>query len=122
MNAIPESDLESRKSRLQEQELEYKRAQLAIDFAKFGFAGTLAAGFGGLILILALAIIDAASTDFTFGVYGVLGTSALLVAGTLGFGAFSLWQPIKILAKFGKMSLGVESESDKEKSRAAHKR
>ena len=103
-------DIDLRKLQLQEQEFEYKRAQLAVEFAKYGFTGTLTAAIGGLILILALAIIDAVSSEFTFGMYGVLGTSALLVAATLGFGAFSLWQPIKILAKFGNMSLGVESD------------
>ena len=103
---------ESEKKTLEEQQLEFKRAQLAVEFAKFGFAGTLTGAICGMVMILALAIIDAISSDFTFGATGVITVTVLIAACVLGFGAFSLWQPVKILARFGKMSLRVRSDSD----------
>jgi len=105
-------EIKMREFKLQEQELELKRAQLAVEFAKYGFAGTLIAAIVGMMLVLALAVIDATSPDFSFGVKGVTITLACLVVSCVAFGAFSLWQPVKILAKFGKMSLGFKSNDD----------
>jgi hypothetical protein len=62
-------ELELRRIRLQErelvlrraqllQELELKRVQLTFEFAKFGFAGTLGGGIAGMVLILALVVVD----------------------------------------------------------------
>ena len=38
---------------------ELERAKLSVDFAKFGFAGTLAGAIIGLIIILGLALLNA---------------------------------------------------------------
>jgi hypothetical protein len=103
-------ELELRKIKLQEQELEFKRAQLDVEFAKFGFSGTLTAGIGGMVLILALAIIDAVSSDFTYGTYGVVGTAICVVLGALGFGAFSHRQRVNLLGKWGDKSIGFNSD------------
>lgn len=78
-----DQEIELRKLRLAEQELELKRGQLAVEFAKFGFGGTLTVAIGGMILILALPIIDAFSDDFTFGANGVIWTSIVIGIGCM---------------------------------------
>ena len=105
------NEIELRKLRLAEQKLEIERGKLAVEFAKYGFSGTLTAGIGGMILILALAIIDAVSDDFTFGANGVIWTTVAIGIGCIAFGSFSLSQPIGILAKLGKMEINVQSKT-----------
>jgi hypothetical protein len=107
-------EIEVAKLRIREEELAIRRFELAIEFAKFGFRGTLAAGISGLILILALAMLDAYSSNFRFGTEGVLGTAFLLMAGTVLFGTFSLRQPIRMISKFGNMQLDVNTARDAE--------
>lgn len=112
MNSTPEIEL--RKLRLQEQELELKHAQLAVEFSRYGFFGTLFGSIAGFVLILSLAILDAFSSDFTYGIEGVLGSLFLIAAGVIAFGAYSLRQPMKLLLKLSdQMSLGIDSGSDK---------
>ena len=105
-------EIQMRQFKLQEQELELKRAQLAVEFAKYGFAGALVAAVVGMTLVLALAILDAISAEFSFGVEGVAVAMACLAVSCIAFGAFSLWQPVKILARFGKMSFGFKSNDE----------
>jgi hypothetical protein len=49
-----------------------EQAQMAFEFGKFGFAGTLSGAFGGLVLLLALAVLQA-FTDFKIETYGYVG-------------------------------------------------
>ncbi|EAQ80679.1 hypothetical protein, partial [Blastopirellula marina] len=106
-------DVESRKLRLQEQELELRRGELAIEFAKYGFYGTLSAGICGMLMVLSLSIIDAVSSDFTFGFYGVIGTTLSISIPCVAFGAFSLFHSVRILGHFGKIKIGVDTSSEK---------
>lgn len=115
--------IEIAKLKVREEELAIRRFELAIEFAKFGFRGTLAAGISGLILILALALLDAYSPNFRFGTEGVLGTSFFLVVGTVLFGTFSLRQPIRMVTEFGKMRLDVntrEGEPSEKRGKSGH--
>lgn len=103
------NEIDIRKLRLQEQELELKQLQLALDFAKFGFRGTLAAGIGGLVLIFGLSALSAFRPEFQFGTNGVIFTALFLLLGTILFGAYSLRQPIKVLARLGNLHLDVNA-------------
>ena len=104
--------IEERQIRIKEQELEIRRAQLAVEFAKYGFAGTLTGAIGGMILVLSLAIIDAYSSDFAFGANGVIWTSVCITLGVVVFGALSLYQPIRVLAELGKIKIGIDTRPE----------
>ena len=115
-------DTKQKQENSEVQELEFRRAQLAVGFAKFGFGGTLAAAIVGMLAIVALAITDACSPDFQFGASGVAGTSVCLMISCIAFGALSLWQPLKILARYGNLSLGLSSHADKEERPTENRR
>lgn len=111
---ISAEELELRKIKLQEAELRLKEAQLASDFAKFGFRGTLGGAIGGMILILAIRIVDLYSKECHMGFKGIIGLTVLIVIPVIVFGAFSIKQPIRVMAKLSeKVSLGVDVEQPK---------
>jgi hypothetical protein len=60
-----------------------------VEFGKFGFKGTLWSGISGMLLILGLALLDA-FTELDLGAKGLIGMGALVFAGVICFGYFSL--------------------------------
>jgi len=102
-----------------QQKAAIKRAEMAIDFAKFGFRGTLSAAFGGMVLVLALAAFEA-WTPFKLGPWGFVGISFILLIGCLIFGYLSLWSLPKVAARLMKMELflspGEQSKENTETS------
>ena len=60
-----------------------------VEFGRFGFRGTLAAGICGMVLILVLALLDA-FTELELGAAGLFGIGVLVLAGAIAFGYFSL--------------------------------
>ncbi|NKB64393.1 MAG: hypothetical protein GKR95_20515 [Gammaproteobacteria bacterium] len=60
-----------------------------IEFAKFGFRGTLSAGISGMVLVLLLAILDA-FTGFDITSEALVLITLIVALGTVAFGYFSL--------------------------------
>lgn len=83
-------------------------AKLFVEFAKFGFYGTLVAALVGAGLILALACLSA-WTPFKIDGWALVVIAAIVFLGTTAFGYLSLWQAPSIMAELGKqqMKLGV---------------
>ena len=84
---------------IRQQELELERARLAVDFAKYGFAGTLTAALVGAGVILGLAILNAFTT-FRVETWGLVAIAAIVLIGAVAFGFLSLWELPRIVAKF----------------------
>jgi hypothetical protein len=84
---------------LLEREIELERARLSMEFARYGFAGTLTAAVLGIILILSLAVLNAFTT-FKIETWGLVAISGMVFAGSVAFGYLSLWRIPKVLAKF----------------------
>lgn len=85
-------------------ELEFQRAKLFIEFAKFGFSGTLTAAIAGMLLVLALAVLSA-FTKFTIDTRVLLVMVFGIVVGCIAFGYFSLWVVPRIAARIAGMDL-----------------
>ncbi|MDM0110232.1 hypothetical protein QTH97_35450 [Variovorax sp. J22R24] len=95
---------------LRKLELELEREKILVDFAKFGFRGTLAAGVLGISTILLLAALKAfAKLDISD--WGLVAIAVVFLTGAVAFGFFSLWQLPNIVARLGKTELSVKSDS-----------
>jgi hypothetical protein len=78
-----------------------------VEFARFGFAGTLAAGIAGLALIFGLAALSA-STSFKIDGWALVAMAFAILVGVTTFGYLSLWQAPNLAAKFGReMQIGL---------------
>jgi hypothetical protein len=84
---------------IRQQELELERARLAVEFAKYGFAGTLTAAVIGAAVILGLAILGAFA-GLKIDTWGLVAIAAIILIGTVAFGYLSLWELPRIVAKF----------------------
>jgi Zn-dependent protease with chaperone function len=84
---------------IRQQELELERAKLSVEFAKFGFAGTLSAGIIGLLVVLGLAALSAFTT-FKIETWGLVAIAAIVLMGVVAFGFLSLWELPRIVARF----------------------
>jgi hypothetical protein len=104
---------------LREQEIELERARLSMEFARYGFAGTLTAAVLGIALILGLAALSAFST-FKIETWGLVAISAMVVVGSVAFGYLSLWKIPKIFASFRgtKFSIADAEEAAEERRKA----
>jgi len=98
---MTELELRERELELRRQELEFQRARLSVEFAKFGFSGTLAAAIVGVALILALAGLSA-WTSFKIDGWALVAMAVVILVGATAFGFLSLWQAPSIAAKFGR--------------------
>jgi hypothetical protein len=98
---------------VRQQELEIEHARLAVEFAKYGFAGTLTAALVGAGVILGLAIISA-FTPFRI-TWELVAIAVIVMIGAVAFGFLSLWELPRIVAKFRDMqvSLGPLNERGK---------
>ena len=94
INAVTPDELSIR-----QQELELQRAKVFIEFAKYGFAGTLTAAIMGLVLVIGLATLSAFTT-FKIETWGLVSMAGMILIGAVAFGFLSLWQLPRIVAKF----------------------
>src|SRR5262245_32614061 len=106
MADFSELDLKATELELKRQELEIRRAQLAVEFAKYGFGGTLAATVVGMLLLLALAALQA-FTPFKLETWGYFGIAVLILLGSIAYGYLSLWSLPRIAAQLQGWQLAV---------------
>jgi len=113
MTQRSELDLKYQELELRRQELAFRREQLFVDFAKYGFMGTLTAAIVGMAFLLFLAAISA-FTPYKVDGFILFGMMFLLLIAALAFGYLSLWALPKIAARFKNLQLQVDpSESDR---------
>jgi hypothetical protein len=98
---MTELELRERELELRREDLELQRARLFVEFARFGFAGTLTAGIAGLLLIFGLAALSA-STAFKIDGWALVAIGFTILIGVTTFGYLSLWQAPNLAAKFGR--------------------
>jgi hypothetical protein len=98
MQDLTETQLRAEQLRLEAQRLELEHKRLYVEFAKFGFAGTLTAAIAGLITILGLAALNT-FTQTKIETWGIVAVAALVCVATVAFGYFSLWELPKIVTK-----------------------
>lgn len=104
---MTELELRERELELRRQDVELQRAKLYVEFARFGFTGTLAAGISGLALIFALAALSA-STPFKIEGWALVAIAFAILVGVTAFGYLSLWQAPNLAAQFGReMHIGL---------------
>lgn len=106
MPTLDELELKRNELNIRRQELDLQRITLFIEFAKYGFAGTLGGAIVGMVLVLALAALSA-FTSFKMDTWGLLGILLIVLLGTIAFGFLSLWQLPRIVARFQKMQFSV---------------
>lgn len=90
---------------LKTQELQLARIKAFIDFAKFGFSGTLTGAILGMVLVASLAILQA-TTDFKLETWGYIALALIIVLACIAYGYFSLWALPSIVGKFRDMEIG----------------
>lgn len=90
--------------------LEIERAKIFIEFAKFGFRGTLAGGIGGMFLLLGLAILQA-TTNFALETWGYVGIAVVILVAVTAYGYFSLWSLPTIAAKYREVEIALSKPS-----------
>jgi hypothetical protein len=103
---LTESELKAKQIELQHHDLDFQRTKLFIDFAKFGFAGTLTAAVVGMLLVLSLAILSAFTT-FKIDAWALVVMTSSILVGCIAFGYLSLWEIPRIAARIQKMQLTV---------------
>jgi hypothetical protein len=84
-------------------------AKIFVEFAKFGFYGTLVAAMVGAALIFALACLSA-WTSFKIEGRALVAIAAIIFLGTTAFGYFSLWQVPNIAAKVYDIQVGMSAD------------
>jgi hypothetical protein len=86
-----------------------EQAQMAYEFAKFGFAGTLYGAFGGMVLLLAFAMLQA-FTDFKLETYGYVGIAVAIALCVVAYGFLSHRTMPEITVKSGDKSVTISSQ------------
>ena len=92
--------------------LDLQKTVQLLDFAKYGFKGTLVMGLVGMVLILALAILDA-FTVFKIETWGLVSITMFVLIGTIAFGFFSLGRLPNVAAQIKDMSFAIHSDREK---------
>ena len=108
---LTELEIRARELELKQQDLDLQRAKLFIEFAKFGFSGTLTAAIVGMVLIFALASLSAFTT-FKIDTWGLVVMSFSILVGSTAFGYLSLWEVPRIAARLHKMQMSFSAERD----------
>jgi hypothetical protein len=98
---------------IRQQELELQRAKVFIEFAKYGFAGTLTVAIIGLVLILGLATLSA-FTRFKIETWGLVSMAGMILIGAVAFGYLSLWQLPQIVLKLRAYQVSVNPSDRRE--------
>jgi hypothetical protein len=96
---------------VRQQELEIERTRIAVEFAKYGFAGTLTAALVGTAVILGLAILSA-FTNFKIETWGLVAIATIILIGAVAFGFLSLWELPRIVAKFRDTQFSINPTRD----------
>jgi hypothetical protein len=119
---LTESEIKTKELDLQRQELDFQRTKLFIEFAKFGFAGTLTAAIVGMSLIFGLAVLNAL-TSYKIDAWVLIVMAVCILVGAVAFGYLSLWELPRIAARIQKMNLTVGGEKTDERgfNNSAHK-
>lgn len=89
-------------------DLELERIRLFIDFAKFGFSGTLSGGIVGMVLVFGLACLSA-FTKFDITGWALVALSIIILIGVVAFGYFSLWEFPRIAARILEMQVSFDA-------------
>src|SRR5262245_36772524 len=101
---LTELELKASELELRREELAFERTKLFIEFAKFGFTGTLTAAVGCIVLVFGLAALSAFST-FKIDSWALVVMSLLILVGLVAFGYLSLWELPKVGARIQKEQL-----------------
>lgn len=80
-----------------------------VEFAKYGFRGTLTIGLSGVGLLFVFALLQA-FTPFELETWGYVAIATLIVIGCIAFGAMSLGELPKIEAKFKGIGFHIEGD------------
>ena len=96
---------------LEREKLNFERTKSFIEFAKFGFTGTLTAAVAGIVLIFGLAALSAFSTTFKVSETVLIVMTLVILIGAVAFGYLSLWQLPKIAIHIQKISASVGEAS-----------
>ena len=107
MPNLDELELKRNELDVRRQELDLQRIKLFVEFAKYGFAGTLGAAIAGMVLVLALAVLSAFKGNFAMDPWVLLGILFIVLLGTIAFGFLSLWELPRIVARFQKLQFSV---------------
>lgn len=97
-----------------------QQAQMTFEFARFGFAGTLGGASGGMILIFALACLQA-FTSFKMETYGYVLITACISICVVAYGFFSHRSMPEIVAKSGKKSFTIRPSTQRTVSATTRK-
>ncbi|MGH8581994.1 MAG: hypothetical protein ACREWG_04235 [Gammaproteobacteria bacterium] len=109
---MSESDVDRTLKELElRQAYEIRRAELSVQFAQYGFYGTLVATLTGMVIVLALAIV-VAWAHVEDGVWMVVAFSIALTTGVVAFGYFSLFKLPKIGVEWKDFKTSVGSATD----------
>jgi predicted lysophospholipase L1 biosynthesis ABC-type transport system permease subunit len=117
---LTELELKARELEIKREQLAFERTKLFVEFAKFGFGGTLTAAVGGIILLFCLAALSAFST-YKIDSWVLVVFALVIMVGSVAFGYLSLWELPKVGARIQKeqmeFSVGsaISGEDQKQK-------
>ena len=107
-----ELELKATELELRREELSFQRTKLFIEFAKFGFGGTLMAAIIAMGLVFALAGLSA-FTAFKIGDLALVGMTLVILVGAVAFGYLSLWELPKIATRIQKEQMEISVGAEK---------
>lgn len=105
--------LRERELKLQEQQLLLEHKRLYVEFAKYGFAGTLTGAIVGLLVVVGLAVLNA-FTEAKLETWGLVAIAVVVLMGSVAFGYFSLGKLPKLAGKIGKGGTDFSVDTAKE--------
>ncbi len=104
--------LREKELKLEEQKLLLEQKRLFVEFAKYGFAGTLTAAIIGLVTVVGLAALNA-FTEAKIATWAIVAIAAIVLLGSVAFGYFSLWELPKIFGKINATGVDFAAGSAK---------
>ena len=105
----PATELELR------QQFEIRKMELSVEFAKYGFYGTLAGGVIGMVILLALTIIVAWG-KIEHGGTILVAFAAVLGIAVIAFGYFSLFRSPTIGIEWEKLKASIGHSDNQPRS------
>jgi len=113
MTAKPDDvELQKAELELRREELTFQKTKLSIEFARFGFAGTLTAAIVGMVLIFGLAVLSGVTT-FKIDTWAIVVMALVILVGSVAFGYLSLWELPKIVMRIENQQMRAEIGSQK---------
>jgi len=104
--------LRERELKLEEQKLLLEHKRLYVEFAKYGFAGTLTGAIIGLVVVIGLASLNAFA-QAKIETWAIVAIAAIVLLGSVAFGYFSLWELPRIAGKIDSTGGGFNVGSAK---------